>query len=78
MALVGAAGPGSNFLLAVCGGVLFRLFANTGGANNALIQILFFAVFINLVLAFFNLIPIPPLDGSRIIMAFLPDDLAEQ
>ena len=77
MALVGAAGPASNFLLAVVAGILIRLSIGSLGVNNALIQALSFAVSINLVLAFFNLMPIPPLDGSRIIMAFLPQELAE-
>jgi Zn-dependent protease len=78
MALIGASGPASNFLLAVIAGILFRISIGAIGANNVLAQALFFAVFINLVLAFFNLIPIPPLDGSKIVMGFLPDDLALQ
>ncbi len=77
MAMVGLAGPASNFLLALLAGLLLRLFIKYG-ANHVLIQALYFAVMINLVLTFFNLIPIPPLDGSRIVMAFLPDELAEQ
>ena len=77
MALVSAAGPGSNFLLAVGAGILFRLSIGSLGPNNALTQALYFAILINLVLTFFNLMPIPPLDGSRIIMAFLPQELAE-
>lgn len=77
MALIGASGPASNLLLAVIAGILFRMSIGIG-ANNILTQALFFAVFINLVLAFFNLIPIPPLDGSKIVMGFLPDDLAVQ
>jgi len=76
MALVGASGPASNFFLAVVIGIFFRLFLRTLGSSHPLTQALFFGVFINLVLAFFNLIPIPPLDGSRIVMGFLPDDLA--
>lgn len=78
MALIGASGPASNLLLAVIAGILFRISIGAIGANNVLVQALFFAVFINLVLAFFNLIPIPPLDGSKIVMGFLPDDLAVQ
>jgi len=77
MAMVGLAGPVSNFLLALLAGFLLRLFIKYG-ANHVLIQTLYFAVMINLVLTFFNLIPIPPLDGSRIVMALLPDELAEQ
>lgn len=76
MALVGAAGPASNFLLSVVAGILFRWSVRAVGSNHVLTQALFFAVLINLVLAFFNLIPIPPLDGSRIVMAVLPRELA--
>ena len=78
MALVGAAGPASNFLLALVAGMLFRWAAGALGGQHALTQALFFAVLINLVLTFFNLIPIPPLDGSRIVMGFLPHGLAMQ
>lgn len=78
MALVGAAGPASNLLLAFIAGTLFRFVATPLGGQHAVTQALFFAVMINLVLAFFNLIPIPPLDGSRIVMGILPDDLALQ
>ena len=76
MALVGASGPASNFLLAVAAGLLFRVLAPSLGGSSILIRTLFFGVYINLVLAVFNLIPIPPLDGSKIVMGFLPDDLA--
>ena len=78
MALVGAAGPASNLLLAIGAGILFRLSFRWLGPSNPLSQALFFGVFINLVLAFFNLIPIPPLDGSRIVLGFLPTDAAAQ
>ncbi len=78
MALVGASGPASNFLLALIAGLLFRLSVPVTGSTHVLSQALFFAVYINLVLAFFNLIPIPPLDGSKILMGFLPDKAAMQ
>ncbi len=76
MAFVGASGPASNLLLAVMAGVLFRVLAGPLGGSHVLVRTLFYAVYINLVLAFFNLIPIPPLDGSRILMGLLPDDAA--
>lgn len=78
MALVGAAGPASNLLLAIGAGLFFRLSFRLLGPANPLSQALFFGVFINLVLAFFNLIPIPPLDGSRIVLGFLPTNAAVQ
>jgi len=72
-ALVGAAGPLSNILLAV----IFGFFIRFGGAYAflppAFFQIASFIVFLNLVLAIFNLVPIPPLDGSKVLFAFLPD-----
>ncbi|RQW92966.1 MAG: site-2 protease family protein [Geobacter sp.] len=68
-ALVGLAGPSSNFLSALIAGFLLR-FLNF---NNPSL-IVFFSVFIwiNLVLGTFNLLPIPPLDGSHIFLAALP------
>jgi Zn-dependent protease len=78
MALVGASGPISNLLLAVAAGILFRVLMGSVGPAHALTQAVFFAVLINLVLAVFNLIPIPPLDGSKIVMGMLPDELAIQ
>ena len=78
MALVGASGPASNLLLAVVAAVVFKLTMGLFGLDNPLTRALVFAVTINLVLAFFNLVPIPPLDGSRIVMGLLPDDLAVQ
>lgn len=78
MALVGASGPASNFLLAFIASVIFKLSVATLGLANPLTRVMVFAVTINLVLAFFNLVPIPPLDGSRIVMGFLSDDLAVQ
>jgi Zn-dependent protease len=78
IALVGASGPGSNFLLAIFAAVIFKILALFLGYANPLTRLMVYGVAINLVLAFFNLVPIPPLDGSRIILAFLSDDLAEQ
>lgn len=78
LAKVSAAGPASNLLLAVVGGLIFRLVAGHAVTSDILLRTLFFAVFINIVLAVFNLVPIPPLDGSKILMAYLPDDLAER
>jgi Zn-dependent protease len=78
MAIVGASGPASNLLLAVAAGILFRILIGSLGPAHALTQAVFFAVLINLVLAVFNLIPIPPLDGSKIVMGMLPDELAIQ
>jgi len=67
-ALVAIAGPISNLALATFFGLIVRF----AGVEGSLLQVLSFIVFINLILAVFNLIPVPPLDGSKILFAFLP------
>jgi Zn-dependent protease len=69
---VSAAGPVSNLALAAVFSVVLRL----GLANPGLMQLAYFGVSINIFLALFNLIPIPPLDGSHILALFLPRELA--
>jgi len=71
-AMVGAAGPLSNILMALFFGVLIR-FADAFALPAQFLQIAMFIVFLNLILAIFNLVPIPPLDGSKVLFAFLPD-----
>jgi Zn-dependent protease len=68
--LTGAAGPVTNVILALVSGTIFRLLFALGASDIVLYMFAFFT-FINLVLAFFNLIPIPPLDGSRVVQRFL-------
>jgi Zn-dependent protease len=69
MALVAAAGPATNFLLAL-GAIAYLVHGNpTGRWFDVALQ----AFTVNIVLGIFNLLPIPPLDGSRIVGAFLPD-----
>ena len=70
--IVGAAGPAANLALAAVAATAFRLFTPTGVLGLLLVQV----CLINVILAVFNLIPIPPLDGSRIVVGFLPPDLA--
>ena len=70
MIWVGLAGPGANFLAATAFALLVRI-----GFVHSII-VLF--IIINLILAFFNLIPIPPLDGSRIVSGLLPYQYAYQ
>jgi len=78
MAIVAAAGPISNLLMAAIAAVFFRLglvsFVQSSGAFSLSLLMSEF-IWINLILAFFNLIPIPPLDGSKILYALLPSEL---
>ncbi len=64
------AGPVTNILIALLFALIFHL--NSGGV--VIPQICFMVVFFNLLLAFFNLIPVPPLDGSKVLGIFLSDD----
>lgn len=82
MAWVAAAGPASNLCMALLGGIFMLIYLRTigygwlfeTGFTFELYLGLFFMYFIqiNIVLMVFNLIPVPPLDGSRIVSAFLP------
>jgi Zn-dependent protease len=82
MALVGAAGPISNVLMALLFGFLAKVFdlllpflpmnETSFVAYGYLAQILYCGIAYNMIFAIFNLIPVPPLDGSRILYAFLP------
>ncbi len=71
-AIVAAAGPAMNIAIAIIFGMLVRFAAPLGIANEAFYSLAIMIVFINVLLALFNLIPIPPLDGSKILSAFLP------
>jgi Zn-dependent protease len=70
MILVSSAGIITNMLLAFCALFLYRLLspAPSGIAS----QLLYYFARINIILAAFNLIPLPPLDGSKILMGFAP------
>lgn len=68
-ALVALAGPLSNIALALVFGLLMRFFGFNLGQSAGLVS---FVVLINITLAIFNLVPIPPLDGSKILFSVLP------
>jgi Zn-dependent protease len=70
-AIVAAAGPLTNFLLALIFALLIR-FAGSLSLDEAFISIAAYIVFINVLLGCFNAIPVPPLDGSKVIDPFLP------
>jgi Zn-dependent protease len=71
-AMVAAAGPASNILIAVIFGLAMRFALVPSSA----LLIVFFIVMLNLQLALFNFVPVPPLDGSKILFALLPDRFA--
>ena len=83
MMLVAAAGPGSNLVMAVIGAVLLGLLLRfTGGGEASGLALSFLAlnlfnfILINVFLALFNLLPVPPFDGGHIIEGLLPPRLA--
>lgn len=81
MALVAAAGPLSNFILALLAYILIAILLKTGqpvqtpGFWSAFYQFLMILALINIGLGIFNLLPLPPLDGSKILGAFLPKEM---
>lgn len=78
MFLTGIAGPTTNLLLALVSGLLVRVvdMFNTGGSAAVSIvgDVFYIFCLMNLSLMFFNLIPLPPLDGSRVLPLFLSDN----
>ena len=77
-AIVSIAGPISNFILAILFAILFHALSINGVFTGGeewqwmLRAIISSCVFVNIGIGIFNLIPIPPLDGSKILMMFLP------
>ena len=76
---ISLAGPASNLLSALIFGIIIRFvdltsipFYNQASISGILVKMLFFSLQLNIILAIFNLLPIPPLDGSHIIQGLLP------
>ncbi len=79
MVLVAAAGPAANLALALVSAALARLLALVPAQGVALDWIaanLYVSILVNLILAIFNMLPLPPLDGGRVAVGLLPEALA--
>lgn len=71
--LIAVAGPLSNIILALVFGLIIRFIYGGAGMVTPFIEIASYIVVINIVLAVFNLVPLPPLDGSKLLLALLPE-----
>ena len=78
MTLVAAAGPGMNLLLAFASALLLRLYLLSGASESFVPNLLVQSVELNVPLMVFNLIPLPPLDGSKVVAPFLPWPVARR
>jgi Zn-dependent protease len=76
MGIVAAAGPGANIAMALGWGLLLKLLLVGGIDSEFFFRMAVAGVLVNLALAVLNLVPIPPLDGGRIVASLLPDSLA--
>lgn len=88
--IISIAGPASNISVAVIAFIVLKILMNLnpslfyssgGGASkllSPLITIVYYTIVINVILAFFNLIPIPPLDGSGVVMGLISEEAAQK
>lgn len=75
---VSAAGIVSNFTLAIIAAIFYHFLNTLPNSPILILELLRFMVLINLVLGIFNLFPIPPLDGSKVLLSQLPYNLARE
>jgi Zn-dependent protease len=81
MALVAIAGPAANFVMAIGWGILLKVAIGVGADAGIWLGLRYMAmagITINLILMVLNLLPLPPLDGSRVLAGFLPEQGARQ
>jgi Zn-dependent protease len=76
MVLVAAAGPVSNFFMAILWALIIRIGLALGDSGLALVFMGVAGIFINTILMVLNLLPLPPLDGGRVMTGLLPGPLA--
>lgn len=76
MVWVAAAGPATNLVLASLSATAFKVAAGSGGEPGLVATMLLYSVLLNITLAVFNMLPIPPLDGGRVAVGLLPRALA--
>lgn len=79
MLWVALAGPGSNLVMAIIWAIGLRLLAETGASSSDFwVQMTIAGIQVNLILMALNLVPLPPLDGGRVVFSLLPDRMAYQ
>jgi Zn-dependent protease len=77
MAWVALAGPAANFVMAL-GWLILALFVNAFGGAEFFVKMANAGILVNILVFAFNLVPIPPLDGGRIVTSMLPNALAHK
>ncbi len=73
--IIALAGPLSNIILAILFTIILRIMSEFSLLNAGFVYISVLIIFVNITLAIFNLIPVPPLDGSKILFSLLPPHL---